>query len=240
MEETRVYQPEQTVPTGTYLGPYEILNLVGTGGMSHVYRARDSRLGREVALKTLPASMAANRDRLDRFEKEARLASALNRPNIVTIYDIGESNSIPYIAMELVAGSTLREILGQGPMPPSQLVNVALQIADGLAKAHDAGIVHRDLKPENVMVTTDGLAKILDFGIGKHQFTGSISSSAETLQATAGLTNPGIIIGTANYMDFNFSMGGEPAMSNSKFPLNSRPMSLGPELGKFSFPSGTH
>ena len=221
MEETRVYQPEQTVATGTYLGPYEILNLVGTGGMGHVYRARDSRLGREVALKTLPASIASNRDRLDRFEKEARLASSLNHPNIVTIYDIGESNSIPYIAMELVAGSTLREILGQGPMPPSQLVNVALQIADGLAKAHDAGIVHRDLKPENVMVTTDGLAKILDFGIGKHQFTGSISSSAETVQATAGLTTPSIIIGTANYMSPEQAAGREVDFRSDQFSFGS-------------------
>src|SRR5262249_18763078 len=112
MEETRVYQPEQTVATGTYLGPYEILNLIGTGGMGHVYRARDSRLGREVAIKTLPASMAGDRDRLDRFDKEARLASSLNHPNIVTIYDIGEERSIPYIAMELVAGTDLRAIFG--------------------------------------------------------------------------------------------------------------------------------
>jgi tetratricopeptide (TPR) repeat protein/TolB-like protein len=221
MEETRVYQPEQTVATGTYLGPYEILNLVGTGGTGHVYRARDSRLGREVAIKTLPASMAGNRDRLDRFEKEARLASSLNHPNIVTIYDIGEADSIPYIAMELVAGRTLREILGQGPMPPNQLVNVALQIADGLAKAHDAGIVHRDLKPENVMVTNDGLAKILDFGIGKHQLTGSISPSAETVQASLELTNPGTIIGTANYMSPEQAAAREVDFRSDQFSFGS-------------------
>ena len=221
MEETRVYQPEQTVATGTYLGPYEILNLIGTGGMGHVYRARDSRLGREVAIKTLPASMADNRDRLDRFEKEARLASSLNHPNIVTIYDIGEERSIPYIAMELVAGRTLREILGQGPMPRNQLVNVALQIADGLAKAHDAGIVHRDLKPENVMVTDDGLAKILDFGIGKHQFTGPISSSAETVQGTVGLTNPGTIIGTTNYMSPEQAAGRQVDFRSDQFSFGS-------------------
>jgi serine/threonine-protein kinase len=221
MEETRVYQPEQTVATGTYLGPYEILNLVGTGGMGHVYRARDSRLGREVAIKTLPASMAGDRDRLDRFEKEARLASSLNHPNIVTIYDIGEERSIPYIAMELVAGRTLREILGQGPMPSNQLVNVALQIADGLAKAHDAGIVHRDLKPENVMVTDDGLAKILDFGIGKHQFTGPISSSAETVQGTVGLTNPGTIVGTTNYMSPEQAAGRQVDFRSDQFSFGS-------------------
>jgi serine/threonine protein kinase/tetratricopeptide (TPR) repeat protein len=221
MEETRVYQPEQTVATGTYLGPYEILSLVGTGGTGHVYRARDSRLGRDVAIKTLPAEMAGNRDRLDRFEKEARLASALNHPNIVTIYDVGESRSIPYIAMELVAGRTLREILGQGPMSPNQLVNVALQIADGLAKAHDAGIVHRDLKPENIMVTNDGLAKILDFGIGKHQLTGSVSSSAETVQATVGLTNPGTIIGTANYMSPEQAAAREVDFRSDQFSFGS-------------------
>jgi serine/threonine protein kinase/tetratricopeptide (TPR) repeat protein/TolB-like protein len=221
MEETRIYQPEQTVATGTYLGPYEILNLVGTGGTGHVYRARDSRLGREVAIKTLPAEVAGNRDRLDRFEKEARLASSLNHPNIVTIYDIGESSGIPYIAMELVAGKTLREILGQGPMPLHQLVNVALQIADGLAKAHDAGIVHRDLKPENVMVTDDGLAKILDFGIGKHQLTGSISPSAETVQETVELTNPGTIIGTANYMSPEQAAAREADFRSDQFSFGS-------------------
>src|SRR5262245_45850839 len=123
--------------------------------------------------------------------------------------------------MELVAGRTLREILGQGPMPPDQLVNVALQIADGLAKAHDAGIVHRDLKPENVMVTNDGLAKILDFGIGKHQLTGSISPSAETVQASLELTNPGTIIGTANYMSPEQAAAREVDFRSDQFSFGS-------------------
>src|SRR5262245_43740185 len=142
---------------GTFLGPYEILGLAGSGGMGEVYRARDKRLGRVVALKVLPAKTTVDRERLMRFEREARLASSLNHPNIITKYDIGEDNSIPYIAMEMVEGRTLREIIVGGPLPVNQLVKIAAQIADALAKAHESGIVHRDLKPENVMVTADGM-----------------------------------------------------------------------------------
>ena len=134
--------------------------------MGEVYRARDTRLGREVAIKVLPAALAADPERLTRFEREARSASALNHPNIVTIYDIGSADSISYIAMELVSGTPLRALLG-APLPVRRLLQIAVQIAEGLAKAHDAGIVHRDLKPENVMVTEDGLVKILDFGLAK-------------------------------------------------------------------------
>src|SRR5262245_36457297 len=138
--------------TGTRLGPYEALSPLGAGGMGEVWRARDTRLAREVAVKVLPGEFAADAGRLKRFEKEARAASALNHPNIVTIYDIGSSDSLSFIAMELVAGKTLRELLFTGPMPVKRLRQIAAQIAEGLAKAHEAGIVHRDLKPENVMV----------------------------------------------------------------------------------------
>src|SRR5215467_11115525 len=152
---------------GTRLGPYEILAPRGAGGMGEVYRARDTRLGREVAIKVLPAELSSDADRLRRFEKEARAASSLNHPNIVTIHEVERSDSTSFIVMELVAGKTLREELTGGALPVRKLLNIGTQIADGLAKAHSAGIVHRDLKPENVMITKDGLVKILDFGLAK-------------------------------------------------------------------------
>ncbi len=156
-----------TLAAGTRLGPYEVVGPLGAGGMGEVYRARDERLSRSVALKVLPGEISADKARLDRFEKEARAASSLNHPNIVTIYDIGSSESVAYIAMELVEGRTLRELLGSGPIALRRLLSLSAQIADGLAKAHAAGIVHRDLKPENLMVTKDGFVKILDFGLAK-------------------------------------------------------------------------
>src|SRR6185436_17515471 len=134
-------------------GPYEILAPLGAGGMGEVYRARDTRLGREVAIKVLPTSLAAVPERVTRFEREARSVSALNQPNIVTIYEVGSSDSVSYIAMELVHGESLRALLLEGALPVRRLLQVAAQVAEGLAKAHGSGIVHRDLKPENVMVT---------------------------------------------------------------------------------------
>src|SRR5499427_10345587 len=136
-----------TMTAGSRLGPYEILAPLGAGGMGEVYRARDTRLSREVAIKVLPAELAADAGRLSRFEKEAKSASALNHPNIVTIYDIGSEGGVSYIAMERVEGVTLRELLVGGALPMRKLFQIAPQIADGLSKAHDAGIVHRDLKP---------------------------------------------------------------------------------------------
>jgi serine/threonine protein kinase len=156
-----------TLTSGSRLGPYEVLSPLGAGGMGEVWRARDTRLGREVAIKVLPEELASDRDRLSRFEQEARSASALNHPNIVTIYEIGSTGQVSYIAMELVDGRTLREILQEGPYPTKRLLGIAAQIADGLARAHGAGIVHRDLKPENLMVTKEGFVKILDFGLAK-------------------------------------------------------------------------
>ncbi len=152
---------------GQRLGPYEILAPLGAGGMGEVYRARDPRLQREIAIKVLPAELASDPERLKRFEKEARAASALNHPNLVTIHDIGSADGVEYIAMELVDGRTLREVLADGALGAKPLLTIAAQAADGLAKAHGAGIVHRDLKPENVMVTKDGFVKILDFGLAK-------------------------------------------------------------------------
>ena len=156
-----------TLAAGTRLGPYEIVSPLGAGGMGEVYRARDTRLGREVAIKVLPAEYSEDPGRLSRFEQEARAASALNHPNIVTVHDIGQVDSVPYIAMELIEGNSVRELIASGPVPVRRLLGIAVQVAEGLAKAHAAGIVHRDLKPENLMVSTDGFVKILDFGLAK-------------------------------------------------------------------------
>ncbi len=188
-----------TLSAGTRLGPYEILAPLGAGGMGEVYRARDTRLDRDVAIKVLPAELSSDVERLKRFEKEARSASALNHPNIVTIHDIGSEGGVSYIAMERVEGATLRELLVSGPLVIRKLLPIATQIAEGLAKAHQAGIVHRDLKPENVMVTKDGLVKILDFGLAKLTSTMSGSGEGSQLPTMTG-TTPGVIVGTVGYM----------------------------------------
>ena len=153
------------------LGPFQIIDRLGAGGMGEVYRATDTRLGRKVALKVLPKDFLSNQEGLARFALEARSASALNHPNIVTIFEVGQSGSSPYLAMELIDGWTLRHLIDSGPLPVKKTLDLAMQIAGGLAKAHQAGIVHRDLKPENIMVTQDGFVKILDFGLAKLQRT---------------------------------------------------------------------
>jgi eukaryotic-like serine/threonine-protein kinase len=184
---------------GTRLGPYEILDPIGSGGMGEVYRAHDSRLGRDVAIKVLPGDLASNRDRMRRFANEARSISALNHPNIVTVHEIDEVDSISFIVMELVQGSTLREMLKGAPFSVKKTLQLAAQIAEGMAKAHDSGIVHRDLKPENVMVTPDGLVKILDFGLVKLVEAAAGLGSAGPAESTAA-TRPGAMLGTVGYM----------------------------------------
>ncbi len=188
-----------TVSAGTRLGSYEVLSPLGAGGMGEVYRARDLRLGREVALKVLPEALAADPDRLSRFEQEARAASALSHPNIVAIHEIGREGATAFIAMELVDGKTLRELVAAGPMPIRKMLGVGAQVADGLAKAHGAGIVHRDLKPENVMVSRDGFVKILDFGLAKlvEPDSGEVSAMPTMAQPE---THPGTVMGTVAYM----------------------------------------
>ena len=183
---------------GTHLGPYEIVTLLGVGGMGEVYRARDARLGRIVAIKILPAEFAADSDRLGRFEREARSASALNHPNIVTIYDLGKEGSTHYIAMELIEGKTLRELLNAGSLPIRKAIEIAAQVAEGLAKAHEAGIAHRDLKPDNLMITDDGFIKILDFGLAKLVSPSGEQSGEQTMSGWQ--TQPGGITGTVQYM----------------------------------------
>src|SRR6185437_11223999 len=152
---------------GSKLGPYEIVAALGAGGMGEVYRARDPRLGREVALKVLPAGSAGDAERLRRFEQEARATAALSHPNILAVFDVGRQGDVPYIVSELLEGETLRTRLTDGPLPARKSVDYALQIVRGLAAAHDHGIIHRDLKPENLFLTRDGHVKILDFGLAK-------------------------------------------------------------------------
>src|SRR6266542_5927119 len=152
-----------TIAPGSRLGPYEVVALIGAGGMGEVYRAKDSRLGRDVAIKVLPASFSADPDRLRRFEQEARAAGILNHPNITAVHDIGTHDGAPYVVTELLEGETLRGALSGGRLSPRKAIDYALQIAHGLSAAHEKGIVHRDLKPENLFVTRDGRVKILDF-----------------------------------------------------------------------------
>src|SRR5713226_8931284 len=184
--------------SGTKLGPYEIQSPIGAGGMGEVYRARDPRLGRDVAIKVLPLSFAADTDRLRRFEQEARAVAALNHPNILAIYDIGTREGAPFIISELLEGESLRKRLSGGALPVRKAIEYAVQMAHGLAAAHEKGIVHRDLKPENIFVTRDGRVKILDFGLAKlTQPEGSVLSDAATM---ASQTGPGVVMGTVGYM----------------------------------------
>ena len=152
---------------GRQLGRYRLVALIGAGGMGEVYRATDTRLGREVAAKILPDALSTNPDRLRRFEQEARAAAALNHPNLLAVFDVGTHEGTPYLVSELLVGGTLRDVLDRGPLPIRQTLDYAGQIATGLAAAHDKAIVHRDVKPENVFITRDGRMKILDFGLAK-------------------------------------------------------------------------
>ena len=203
--------------SGTKLGTYEILEPLGAGGMGEVYRARDSRLDRIVAIKILPVGSSTNPERLQRFEQEARSASALNHPNIVTIYALGLEESTHFIAMELVEGKTLRELMVSGLLPVRKAIEIAAQVAEGLAKAHEAGITHRDLKPENLMLSDDGIAKILDFGVAKLASpSGELSDTSATVACE---TRPGLIMGTVEYMSPEQAGGVRPDFRSDQFSL---------------------
>src|ERR1035438_9510903 len=187
------------VVSGTKFGPYEIVDLLGAGGMGEVYRARDSRLKREVAIKVLPQALSLDADRMRRFGQEALATAALNHPNILAVFDIGTSDGSPYVVSELLEGETLRDRLRGGSLAPRKTLDYALQVAHGLAAAHQKGIIHRDLKPDNLFVTKDGRVKILDFGLAKLT---QVDPGSHTSMATAthGATEAGVVMGTAGYI----------------------------------------
>src|SRR3569832_2337008 len=190
---------------GTKIGPYEITGSIGAGGMGEVYRAHDHRLDRDVAIKILPASFAQDSDRLKRFEQEARAVGALNHPNILAIYDIGQHEDAPYLVSELLEGEDLRKHMDGSPLPQRTAVEYAAQIAHGLAAAHEKGVVHRDLKPDNIFILRDGRVKILDFGLAKLVPPEALSNTPHTgatlvMTSSAPATSPGQVMGTDRNM----------------------------------------
>jgi serine/threonine-protein kinase len=201
------------INAGVRVGPYEIVAPIGAGGMGEVYRARDDRLGRDVALKVLGTDLAASGEHLKRFEQEARAASALNHPNIITIYEIGRSGPLSFIAMELIDGRDVRMMLAGEQIPIKQTLRIAVKVADGLAAAHERGIVHRDLKPENVMLTRDGFVKILDFGLAK------LVRPFQDTDTTLPHTTPGAVFGTVGYMSPEQAAGREIDFRSDQFAL---------------------
>jgi len=179
---------------GTKLSQYEIISPLGAGSMGEVYRARDSRLDRDVAIKILPQLVSSDPDRLLRFETEAKAAAALNHPNILAVYQMGTYAGVPYLVSELLDGMTLTETILRGPLPLRKAIDYGVQIAHGLAAAHEKGIVHRDLKPDNIFITKDGRVKILDFGLAK------LIQPKEPSTMAATITLPGVAMGTVGYM----------------------------------------
>src|ERR1700674_916491 len=210
-----------TISAGSRLGPYEVLAPLGTGGMGEVYRAKDGRLGRDVALKVLPTEFAQDAHRRSRFEQEARAASALAHPNIVAIYDVGESDSSIWIAMELIEGRTGGDRLASGPRRARRPLEIGTQVAEGLAAAHAAGIVHRDLKPENLILSKDGYVKILDFGLAKLAERGVAQAEGPTLSAGAPGTEPGTVMGTVGYMSPEQAAGQPVDFRSDQFSFGS-------------------
>jgi eukaryotic-like serine/threonine-protein kinase len=225
-----IISPLMSLASGSRLGPYEIVSLLGAGGMGEVYRAKDTRLGRDVALKILRSDISGDPDRRARFEREAKTVAALSHPNIVSLFEVGSSDGLAYTVGELVDGDVLRKQMGRGPLPVRQVVELATQLADGMAAAHSAGIVHRDLKPENVMVSRDGRVKILDFGLARVLPTavgsGSGGSGGETMTTLAGslssssteyMTKSGVVLGTAAYMSPEQARGQDADYRSDQF-----------------------
>ena len=195
---------------GTRLGPYEVVALLGAGGMGEVWRARDTRLGREVALKLLPEEFATDHERVTRFQREAQLLAALNHPHIASIYSFERMDGVRVLEMEMVPGETIRELLQKGPLPLLRVLDIAHDVADALGAAHTKGILHRDLKPSNVKVTPEGNVKLLDFGLAKAFAPGSGGSDlTESPTLEAGASQRGVILGTAPYMSPEQARGSE-------------------------------
>ena len=194
---------------GRQIGAYKVLSLLGVGGMGEVYLAQDSRLERKVALKLLPPEFTQDEDRVRRFEREARAASALNHPNILTIHEIGETDGTTFIATEFIEGETLRQRLAQRRMKLSELLDIAIQVSSALAAAHEGGIVHRDIKPENIMLRRDGYVKVLDFGLAKLIDPRLAPVATQTVAESTLKTASGILMGTAHYMSPEQVLGEE-------------------------------
>ena len=190
-----------SLATGTRVGPYEVTGLLGTGGMGEVYRARDHKLGRDVAIKVLPQAFAADSDRVARFEREGHVLASLNHPNIAAIYGVEDAGDVHALVLELVEGPTLADRLATGPLPLDEALPIARQITEALEAAHRQDIIHRDLKPANVKLRPDGTVKILDFGLAKalEPTSAGATMSAPTITSPA-LTQMGVILGTAAYM----------------------------------------
>src|SRR5262249_20598365 len=205
---------------GTRLGPYEILAPLGAGGMGEVYRARDSKLGRDVAIKVLPEAVAQNPERLARFLREARSLGALNHPGLVSIYAVEQSADTRFLAMELVDGESLDTTIARGSFPLPRFFDVAVPLADALSAAHERGIVHRDLKPANVMITREGRVKVLDFGLAKLESPDSSPNATDIETASRGdLTGEGKVFGTVAYMSPEQARGGRIAARSAGFSL---------------------
>jgi len=210
-----LFPEEHGFNEGRLIGNYQVISMIGSGGMGEVYLAKDRRLNRTVALKVLAASVASDPAYRRRFEDEARLASNLNHPNIVTIYGVGDEGDLTYIAMEFVRGRTLRNMLADGALPLETVLDIALQIADALTAAHEGGVVHRDLKPENIMVTGNGLVKVLDFGLARqHRIE---RHSRDKAGAQTALTGAGMILGTVGYMSPEQAWGRWPSTPQISF-----------------------
>ena len=206
--------PRMSLESGTRLGPYEVVAPLGAGGMGEVYRARDTRLDRIVAIKVLPEAVTTDRAFRERFEREARAASALNHPNILSVFDVGRERDVDYLVTELVDGVTLRDRMGAKSLPLREVVAIGAQIADGLSAAHAARLVHRDLKPENLMLTADGRVKILDFGLAK-----SLSGSAPAQQTRTDISHGGLLVGTVGYISPEQVRGGPGDARSDLFAL---------------------
>src|SRR5450830_527757 len=207
-----------TISVGTRLGPYEILAPIGAGGMGEVYRARDTRLERDVAVKVLPEGLAASPEALARFASEARAVAALSHPNILALFDVGEADGVHYAVSELLEGETLRLAMAHGPIPPRRALDIAREVADGLAATHEKGIVHRDVKPENVFLTKNGRTKVLDFGLARHDV--SCRDPGDTRSPTlAAMSGPGVVLGTVAYMSLEQARGTTVDFRSDQFSL---------------------
>ena len=223
-----VHSVSMSLANGTRLGPYEILSPLGAGGMGEVYRARDPRLGREVAIKILPELFIADRDRVARFQREAQVLASLNHPNIGIIHDLQEVDGITALVLELVEGPTLADRIAQGKIPIEEALPIARQIAEALEAAHEQGIIHRDLKPANVKLRPDGAVKVLDFGLAKafeSAPSGTNPSMSPTLSSPAA-TRAGVILGTAAYMSPEQTRRGDKRVSRSSRAPECRRVSL--------------